>query len=42
VTPDPGYTNWARWIDSRVDRVPFEFTVALWVIGIPLVIILAS
>jgi hypothetical protein len=31
VVSDDGYTNWARWIDSQVDRVPTPCTVALCV-----------
>ena len=39
---DRAYQNWARWIDSQVDRCPWEFTVALWVIGMPLIAVLVS
>jgi hypothetical protein len=31
VTPDPGYTNWARWIDAHVERTPWPVAVAVWV-----------
>jgi hypothetical protein len=27
---DDGYTNWARWIDQRVDRLPWSVVVGLW------------
>lgn len=26
---DDGYTNWARWIDERVDRTPWPVAVGL-------------
>lgn len=35
-------TSWGVRLSDAVDRVPFEFVVVLWVIGLPLIAVLVS
>jgi hypothetical protein len=35
-------SDWGVRLNAAIDRVPFEFTVALWLVGIPLLAVGAS
>lgn len=35
-------TSWGARLNDAIDAVPFEFTVALWVVGIPLLAVLVA